>query len=146
MEVTPTHSAEAFFRDLLLKALNRHTIDVSAHTEVYIVGLLDGYTRARVTDEALCILLLQQTGDHVVRLKEVGDTALFVTGFFPDSFNSPDYYITLGSSAYSELSNRFARSVLREIYGELAMQFPRFVDLLQDMRQNIHLDAGWRSS
>ncbi len=139
MEVTPTHSAEAFFRNLLLKALSRHALEVSAHTEVYIVGLLSGYTRARVTDEALCILLLRRDEDHVVRLKEVGDTALFVSGFFPDSFDSPDYYIALGSSAYSELSSRFARSVLHEIYDELASQFPSFVDLLQDMRQNIYL-------
>jgi hypothetical protein len=112
---------------------------VSEHTEVYIVGLLNGYTRARITDEALCILLLRRGGDHVVRLKEVGDTALFVSGFFPDTFDSPDYYMAMGSSAYSELSNRFARSVLHEIYGELAAQFPSFVDLLQDMRQNIKL-------
>lgn len=138
MEVTPTRSAEAFFRDLLLKFLKRHPVDVGEHTEVYIVGLLNGFSRARVTDEALCILLLKETGDRSMRLKEVGDTALVVTGFFPDSFDSnPDYYIAMGESAYAELANRFAQSALHEIYEELAMQFPRVVDLLQDMRQDL---------
>lgn len=140
MEVTPARSSEAFFRDLLLKFLKRHPLSMGEHTEVYVVGLLHGFSHARVTDDALCILLLRDTGDRTMRLKEVGDTALFVTGFFPESFNSsPDYYITMGASAYSELSNRFAQSVLHEIYGELAMQFPRVVDLLQDMRQDLTL-------
>jgi hypothetical protein len=141
VEVSPARSAEAFFRDLLLKFLKRHPIDVAPHTEVYIVGLLNGYSQTRLPDEALCILLLSQTGNRTMHLKEVGDTALFVTGFYPDSFDSPDYYMTLGASAYSELSNRFARSVLCEIYGELAEQFPQFVDLLQDMRQDLTITS-----
>ena len=138
---------ELYFRDLLLSVSHRH-MEMTEDTEVYIVGMLEGFAHARVTDEALCLLLLRQTGDRVILLKEVGDTALFMTGFFEESFESkpydPDYYIGLGESAYTELANRLTHSVLHEIFGELAEQFPGFVDLLRDMRQNIRL-AGWRS-
>ena len=106
---------------------------------------------------ALIVLLLASSADlptlaqssaggpeeRLRALKQVGDTSLYVTGFFAESFErklvDPDYYIGLGEAAYRELANRLGGSPsIREVYGELAAKFPRFVDVLQEVRKQVH--------
>ena len=77
-------------------------------------------------------------GERVKALKEVGDTALYVVGFFAESLErslvQADYYMGLGSAAYGELASRLGGSSVREVYEELASGFPAFVDVLGEVR------------
>jgi hypothetical protein len=79
--------------------------------------------------------------ERVKNLKQVGDTSLYVTGFFADSLQRKvvgvAYYKDLGQAAYRELSRRLATSSIGEVYDELAGRFPRFVDVLADVRRNV---------
>ena len=61
-------------------------------TQGYLVDLLSGFSvsqRIHVPGEPLAILLsrAQATGPERWRLRELGDAALFICGFFPDSFD-----------------------------------------------------------
>lgn len=144
MAVTTHVSVESFFHEVVTEALDRQGVEVSESTEFYLVGLLGEYAHARIPDEPLSLKLAGPAADpseRVKNLKQVGDTSLYVTGFFAESLQRKvvgvDYYRDLGRAAYRELSQRLAASSLAEVYDELAARFPRFIDVLAEVRRNV---------
>jgi hypothetical protein len=79
----------------------------------------------------------------VRQLKDVGDTSLYVSGFFSDSLQRKlvdvDYYIQMGGTAYSMLARFFRGNphslVFGDIYDELGAKFPRFVDVFAEVAE-----------
>jgi hypothetical protein len=143
MDVTPHASVDEFFHEVVQDALDAVHLATNEPTEWYLVGLLGDFTRARITDTPLGIQLAEapaDPGERVRRLKQVGDTSLYVSGFFAESLGRKlvdvDYYASIGSSAYSELANRLAGS-LTEVYRELAARFPAFVEVLAEVRRRV---------
>jgi hypothetical protein len=145
MGVTPHASVEGFFHEVLTDALDRHSVDASEDAECYLVSLLGEFTRQRITDEPLSIKLVatSEPAERVRALKEVGDTSLYVTGFFAESLErklvKADYYIRLGEAAYGELAGRLAASRgARAVYRELAAKFPSFVEVLAEVASQVN--------
>lgn len=143
MSVTTHASVEGFFHEVLTEALGREGVEASEPTEFYLVTLLGAFARARIPDEPLSLRLAgtaSDAGARVKALKEVGDTSLYVTGFFADSLQRKlvgvNYYVDLGQAAYAELAQRLAISTVGEVYDELAGKFPRFVDVLAEVRRH----------
>jgi hypothetical protein len=144
MSVTTHSSVEGFFQEVLAGALDRQGVEASQPTEFYLVGLLGEFTKARIPDEPLSLRLVgtsgADAGERVRALKEVGDTSLYLTGFFADSLQRKlvgvDYYMDLGKAAYRELAQRLGSSSVREVYQELSGKFPRFVDVLNEVRRH----------
>ena len=144
MSLTTHTSVEAFFQEILSGAMDRQGVDASESTEFYLVSLLGEYARARLPDHALSLQLVDRqvdAGERVRALKEVGDTTLYVAGFFADSLQRKlvgiDYYMDLGQAAYHELANRLATSSVADVYGELSGKFPRFVEVLAEVRRHV---------
>src|SRR5206468_12216593 len=121
-------------------------VDTSELTQFYLVNLLADYARTPLDDEALAIKLCQGMqalpGTRAQKLREVGDTSLFVTGFFPDSLNRSlvdvDYYIGMGEVAYGHLSRmlRSRAGALHDVFLELSDKFERFVNVLGEVSQD----------
>jgi hypothetical protein len=144
MSLTTHTSVEAFFQEVVSGALDRQGLATSESTELYLVGLLGEYARARLPDHALSLRLVESqsdAGERVRALKEVGDTTLYVAGFFADSLQRKlvgvDYYMDLGQAAYHELARRLATSSVAEVYAELSGKFPRFVEVLTEVRRHV---------
>ena len=145
MDVIAHTSVAEFFHEVLTEALAEVEVQATEGAECYLVNLLGEFIKARITDEPLSLKLAQSRGDPAARvktLKEVGDTSLYVTGFFAASLErklvDADYYMSLGEAAYRELGSRLAgASSIGEIYRELAAEFPRFVDVLGEVRKRI---------
>jgi hypothetical protein len=150
MELQPHASVEAFFHEVVTDALASMDVDATEPVEWYLVSLLGEFAHARITDEPLAMKLAgaraAEPGERVKALKEVGDTTLYLTGFFADSLQGtmvdPSYYIGLGTSAYRELANRLGGATLAEVYDELAARFPRFVDVLAQVRKRVDFVSG----
>ena len=101
-----------------------------------------------VQAEPLALILLRALqSDRRTRaasLRRLGDTALFVSGFFGDSLARTHvdvgYYISMGERAYGTLAE--TERGLDDLFGELASRFGQFVDLfaeiaeLSDLRSN----------
>jgi hypothetical protein len=145
MDVTLAASVDEFFHEVVTEALTAVDCEASEPASWYLVGLLGDFTRARLTDEPLGLKLAQpgeDPADRVRNLKTVGDTSLYVAGFFAESLTRSlvdvDYYIGLGQNAYSQLAKSFGggRS-LTEVYEELADKFPTFVDVLAAVRKRV---------
>ena len=94
-----------------------------------------------VKAEPLALILLRALeGDRRTRaagLRRLGDTALFVSGFFGDSLARSlvdvDYYIAMGERAYGSLAE--TERGLDDLYGELATRFGQFVDLFAEIAE-----------
>lgn len=139
-----------FFHEAVTQALRSRDVAAAEPTEFYLVNLLVEFTDARrVEEEPLALKLIEAnqapTPDERARaLKEVGDTSLYVSGFFAASLSrrlvDVDYYIQIGGSAYAQLARLIAMTrgtatrFFREAYAELAHKFPQFVEVLGEVR------------
>ena len=158
MDVTLAASVDEFFHEVVTDALAVVDLEASEPAGWYLVGLLGEMTRARLTDEPLGPKLAQpgaDAGERVRTLKHVGDTSLYVAGFFAESLTRSlvdvDYYVSIGQSAYAQLARQLDRGrgplpsrsmtrggqqrTLTEVYEELADKFPSFVDVLAEVRK-----------
>lgn len=146
MGIEPAESVSVFFREVLVEALDAARVEPSESTEYYLVNLLGEFAKARITDEPLSVMLANSRDADLVErvrcLKQVGDTTLYLSGFFADSFEGKlidtAYYIGLGETAYRELAVCLSGSKSAgAIYEELAANFPRFVDVLAVVRSQV---------
>ena len=154
MDVTLATSVDEFFHEVVTDALSVVDLDASESASWYLVGMLGEFAHARLTDEPLGMKLAQAScdpgnpGERVRTLKTVGDTSLYVAGFFAESLNRSlvqvDYYVGIGQNAYAQLSRSLdsrtgATRTIADVYAELADQFPGFVDVLAQVRKQIRL-------
>jgi hypothetical protein len=141
-----------YFKDLVESALEHQRLATSEMTSFYVVNLLAGFVHldgSPAADEPLGIRLakaLQEGGSRQRDgLRQVGDTSLFVSGFFGDSLTrslvNVDYYISLGECAYSSLA-RQSDETLSEVFDELAEKFPEFVDVLGEVSERTGLTSN----
>ena len=138
-------NVDEYFHEVVTDALSAVDLEASEPASWYLVGLLGDFTKQRLTDEPLGLKLVEPSSDPAERvrtLKHVGDTSLYVAGFFAESLNRSlvdvDYYVGIGQSAYAQLARHFhAGRSLQKIYEELADQFPAFVDVLMQVRKRI---------
>src|SRR5688500_10595992 len=94
---------ESFFWGKLGEVLKERCVEVQPATEHYLVQLLSARATQPVDDTPLALKLLAareaEAGERRRRLRDVGDTSLFVSGFWGDSFSrrvvDVDYYIGL---------------------------------------------------
>ncbi|MHB8407961.1 MAG: hypothetical protein ACYDHY_07745 [Acidiferrobacterales bacterium] len=128
-----------FFHELVSEAPSAKRL--SQTSRFYLESLLvEMVRRAPDLDRPICLRILGPiTPNRPVVLKEAGDAALFLSGFFEERGTkfglSPRYFAALGISAYEELSVRwFRRSPLADVYEELSTYFPRLQASLREVR------------
>jgi hypothetical protein len=144
MEVKSARSLNEFFKDAVSRAIRNQGVAATEHTEFYLVNLLSDFSRTPLPGGPLAIKMCEGLsalpGERAQKLREVGDTSLFVSGFFPDSLNRSlvdvDYYMGMGEIAYAHLS-RMLRGAQGEAFGEvfceLSDKFARFVEVLSEV-------------
>lgn len=146
---------QEYFRKKVLEAIGSLKIKLDDDLEFYVVNLLcDFITPSRIETESggystleipLALLYkqaIEAPSHQKVRIyKQLGDTSLYLSGFFQDFFNRKafdiDYYINLGSSAYNSVS-----SIMRDdhkdekfsdMYHKLAEKFTSLVDVVAEV-------------
>jgi len=152
-------SLETFFRSEVDQALRAEGLPAGGPTQPYLVNLLAAYAAQPIEGRPLGLQLLhaQQASprERRSRLREIGDTSLFLSGFWGDSLGGKlvdvDYYIALGGMAYAELAGgdapdrdrsctavpgqgRAESLATGQVFTELSTHFPRFVGVLMTIR------------
>ena len=145
MDLKSAASLPEYFREAVSKAIKSQRLDTSELTEFYLVNLLSEFARGPLPDHPLAIKMCEglaaTPASRAQKLREVGDTSLFVSGFFPDSLNRSlvdvDYYIGMGEVAYGHLS-RMTRGAdsFTQVFCELSDKFTRFVAVLGEIAQS----------
>jgi hypothetical protein len=152
-------SAVEFFREQVGKAMEHQRVSTSAFTEYYLVNLLAAFVRGETLpgrepgyDETPLALLYVRALEaspleRARRLRAMGDTALFISGFFAESLADTQadvrYYAILGGRAYSHLSREHERpgTVGPAVFSELARRFRQFVDVLSEVSEQTRLST-----
>lgn len=137
-------SAVEYFKQLVDEALAHQRIAARELTAFYVVQLLAGYLQRPEEDSAEPLALklaraLDAGGfEQRTTLRQIGDTSLFVSGFFSDSLRRKlvdvDYYVSIGGCAYNALS-RQETDALSPVFAELADKFVGFVDVLSEVSE-----------
>jgi hypothetical protein len=138
-------SAVEYFKQLVEEALAHQRIAAQELTAFYVVQLLTGYLQQKEDEDAAEPLALKLSraldGGGVQQrttLRQIGDTSLFISGFFSDSLRRKlvdvDYYVSIGGYAYNALS-RQETDALSPVFAELADKFVRFVDVLSEVSE-----------
>ncbi len=149
-----TTSIAEYFKDQVGTAISHQKARLSPDAEFYLVNLLTQFSNAEklhsknsngeITDQALALQLFDaMVADPHAKipiLKKMGDIALYMSGFFSDNLfkklMTPDYYINMGHTAYSSLSNIVSGDqgkTLSDLFGELAGNFVSLVDILSEV-------------
>ena len=147
-----------FFREQLAKAMEHQRVETSAFTEYYLVNLLAGCVRGDSLpapepgfDEMPLALLyvhaLRASRPERARLlRAMGDTALFVSGFFASSLDGKlvdsEYYRAMGGHAYSRLSQEERLPLGHSVFSELAERFSAFADVFSEVSEASRLTTN----
>jgi hypothetical protein len=158
--VVASSDVRGYFFDSVERAMQSLRVRAGADTISYVVNLLALYARSEelyertpsgcdlrplafMYQDALEAPTLVQ---RRAALRRLGDVALFIGGFFAQSFVRKlvdvDYYIAMGGTAYAELSDSLRRRertlAFATIFEELARKFPGFVDVLAEVSADAH--------
>jgi len=153
-------SAREWFREAVCDVLAHRSMRNREVTEFYLVNLLasfldrgrlfvpdvDGWPRA----QPLALILLEAQGADRERrareLRRLGDTALYLSGFFGDSLARSaagvDYYIAMGERAYGALTVQRKPAEEDGPFAELAHRFPDFVNVLAEIAEPADLRSN----
>ena len=139
-----------FFREAVTEALKTRDVAASEPTEFYLVNLLTQFLNVNQLDQEPVALKLvaakeAQTPDARAKtLREIGDTTLYLSGFFSESLTRRtvdlDYYISMGGAAYGQLATMVGSTrttgpeFFRAAYLELSRKFAEFVAVLTAVR------------
>jgi hypothetical protein len=148
-------SVNEFFHEAVTSALKSKQVQAQDATEFYLVNLLVQYTSERVDEAPLAIKLAQANHalpeERARALREVGDTSLYMSGFFADALAGKmvavDYYIAMGGAAYGQLAKNpaglgAASGFFQNVYDELSGRFDTFVEVLGEIRAHTNIASS----
>jgi hypothetical protein len=144
-----------FFRERLLQALADLDMHATEPTEYYLVNLLSSFATAdRIQElhtpfaDSLTQAYSTRGIERAARLRGIGDSALFLSGFLADSMDrrgvTHTYCLAIGQRAYGEAGQQFFDAGPgSDVLLDLARRFTAFVRVLDEVReQTTHRTDG----
>lgn len=139
-----------FFVEHVTEAMRDLRVETRAETQGYLVNLLSGFAvskRVRALSEPLARHFekaVNSTGpERLARLRELGDIALFICGFFPDSFDrrglSRTYVVDMGGRAYLVVGQSGGSRERSQVFVELGGRFDDMARVLDEVRERTAL-------
>jgi len=137
-------SPRQFFVDRIDQALVRLKFQPLPLSRHYLVDILEHFMFTENLEGSMLaeMYLRAQNSPPPVRtdlLKKLGDSSLYISGFFGDSLSRKivdiDYYVNMGGTAYGALSTSATDENLSQVYGEFSARFGEFVDVLTYISQ-----------
>lgn len=137
-----------YFREALGQAMGESMVRLTQSCQLYLVNLLNDFSRSENVyagtdygeNPALALLLSRATEaepQEAVRIyKHLGDSSLYLSGFFNESVGSRavsvDYYQSMGESAYAQVAGQIRHSEAKSsaLFMELANRFGDLIPLL----------------
>lgn len=154
LTVTPRE----YFQERVLAARHSLNVELTDDVEFYVVNLLASFVAMDATAEAgspdgqffekpLAFMLRDASEAPDTRkpglYRALGDTSLYITGFFQDFFNRKtfaiDYYIALGKTGYEQaakcMPGHRGESANKDTLQALAKDFVKVVDVLAEVAE-----------
>jgi len=150
-------SPSLHFKELIDRVKTNQNLHINDFTQFYIVDLLSRFLltqnlflseKKKFEEEPLALKLYRALEERSIEekiaiLKQIGDVALYISGFFSESLAKKivdiDYYISMGEGAYgaaSELAKRKEnKEIVVDVFKELSVKFKKIVDLLTEVSE-----------
>jgi hypothetical protein len=142
-----------YFKGLVESALGHQNVEAEELTSFYLVHLLCGFVAPGrgphpADSKPLAMWLgeaLESGGqEQRARLRRLGDTSLFISGYFAESLHRKlvdvDYYVSVGGYAYGSLSRD--GDAFAPVFAELSERFVTFVDVLSEVSEQAGLTSN----
>ncbi|MDP6934242.1 MAG: hypothetical protein QGG40_15055 [Myxococcota bacterium] len=124
---------------------------ISEESVFYLTTLLADKARVSPTEEPQTLVELRMAAMEGGRIEAIrcyrrlGDRALYVTGFFPDSLErqtvSSQYYEDMGAAAYQSLYQLMSfpglEQGLAEVFLELSSSFHECAEVIREVREEV---------
>lgn len=139
-----------FFNSLLIEVAEQRKFNISPSLTHYVTDLLVAFhdtatlfaqegVRVPVLADMLAEALEADYHRRVSILRQMGDTSLMVSGFFPEALSRRaldlNYYQRMGEIAYSHLGSI---TVEINVFDELSERFMNLSKLLNEISEQIH--------
>lgn len=155
-------SPKDFFKEAVRDAFSNRRIEAFPMAEDYLVNILEHYVVAAHLYESEQVnesgikkpttlaetLLIAAQSDHstkVEMLKKLGDSTLYVCGFFSDSFQRKvidmDYCAEMAGTAYRILAQSTREDTLCRLYTLYSTKFLAFVEALNYISEKSQLQS-----
>jgi len=143
---------QEFFQEKISQTVSEHSFLLDQEIEYYMVNLLCEFIEPdkffKVDEEIdifetpLAFILqkaLDSTADRqIVIYKLLGDTSLYMGGFFQDFFNNKPYdikyFMSLGTLAYKNVANLLKQKnpekTFFSLYNNISQSFPTMIDVI----------------
>lgn len=145
-------STQEYFSEAVVNAADKTKIAITPFTAQYLVGLLNTYmvaenlTMKSTLAEALLSACQAEGMVKREQLKKLGDTSLYMSGFFGDSLQRKiidiDYYADIGGTAYGSLASEIDEIAQAQIYRDFSVRFLEYVDLLTYISQTALIQSN----
>jgi hypothetical protein len=146
-------AVQEFFLGEVRDAMQDLRVETAAATERYLVDLLTSFSvseRIQQLFEPLVTQLAKARSssgpERANRMRDLGDTSLFVCGFFPDSFErrglDRGYVVAMGGHAYlvvSEATKRWGDTSDGSVFVELGERFHEIARVVDEVRERTAL-------
>jgi hypothetical protein len=135
-------------RNISSKPLTRQYISQLLQFYLFTENLFEEVNERTQTmaEKLLTAFNVSEPRQRAEGLKKVGDTALYVSGFFGDSFKRKiidiDYYVEIGGSAYGSLATSDSANLYSPVFRDLSSRFNEYVDVLTYMSQQAQLQSN----
>lgn len=150
-------STKDFFQEIVRDAMAQRKVQTYPQVETYLSNLLEHYLdirnlydeestnelgprKSKTMAELYMVAVQAENKTKIELLKRLADKALYMSGFFGDSFQRKiidvDYYAEIGGAAYGHLSSSIKEDTLSKIYSVFSIQFVEFMDVLTLISQN----------
>lgn len=143
------------FKELVATAIRAQKVKTNELAEHYLSTLLASFVYSEnVASEPLAITYIRAlNAEKTIQLrlmKQLGDIALFTSGFFSDSLKRKivdiDYYILMGTSSYGWLALMHGEEkrpgAVNALFSELSGKFTAFVDVLTEVSDKSRLTSS----
>lgn len=140
-----------FFREMVDQALGKCSVNANPFVSDYLVSLLRFYMNVdnlyekdtsigeKTLMERLFAAHMSDFNKKKQLLKQLGDSSLYVSGFFGDSLKKKivdiDYYAEIGGLAYGSLAAHTGKEDVAQVYDEFSKRFLKYVDVLTFISQ-----------
>ncbi len=157
-------SLPEFFYQQVKQAMEKQKVSLSETSEWYAVNLLSHYAGADDPDAdsgepdlqdlpvsiAYYRLMAQSLPHKIKGYKTIGDSTLFLSGFFSDSLMRKlvdiDYYMDFGMRSYEALARiydaEYWDKTRKELFEELTREFRTLVDIFADVRDATDIECS----
>lgn len=144
--------SKAYFSDQISSAMKKLKVEAAPIVSNYLVEVLQFHmttANIHVSGTFAEMLLRANQAERTVRyelLKKLGDTSLYISGFFGDSLKRKiidiDYYAQIGGIAYGSLANDWDESLQAQVFREFSERFLDYVDVLTYISQSTAVQSN----